>query len=134
MEDIHKITMSRETNEWQVRMTITQEVCFIFFSGLCTLADATTTALGISTNLAFETNPMVAWRVVNPALFITFEVGWFFITVAVFQFFNHMRRGYNIRRPFLWIGYIMIVATCCVRLFYGFHNVNIITSALREVK
>lgn len=116
---------------WQGRLRTAQEICFILFSGLCTIADATTTALGVTSNLTFEINPMVAWRVATPALYTAFEVGWFFITVAAFQTINYIRRRYDIYEPFLWNGYIMVIAVCGIRLLFGIHNVNTIMSALK---
>jgi len=114
-------------------MRTIQEICFVFFSGLCTIVDATTTVLGISSNLAFEINPPVAWRVANPALFIASEAGWFFITIAAFKLFIHIQRNYNVRKPFLWNSYIIVIAVCSLRLLIGLYNVNVIMGAFREV-
>jgi len=118
----------------QRKMRAIQEICFVFFSGLCTIVDATTTALGVSSNLAFENNPPVAWRVANPALFIAFEAGWFFITIAAFKLFLHIQRNYNVHKSFLWGSYIIVIAVCSLRLLVGLYNVKVIMGAFSELK
>jgi hypothetical protein len=133
MDKITEYLMSQKKSVWERRMRIAQEVCFIFFSGFCTIADATTTALGVSSNLAYEINPMVAWRVSNPPLFIAFEAMWFIITVGSFQTLNYMRRKYNVCKPLLWNGYIIIILACTMRLISGLRNANIIVHALKEL-
>jgi len=129
MDTAREGATSQRMNVQQGRKRTVQNICFIFFSGLCTIVDATTTALGVSSNLAFEVNPPVAWRVANPALFIATEAGWFFITIAAFQLFNHMQQKYNVRKPFLWNSYIIVVAVCGLRLLFGLYNIKVIMSA-----
>jgi len=129
MDTAREGATSQRMNVQQGRKRTVQNICFIFFSGLCTIVDATTTALGVSSNLAFEVNPPVAWRVANPALFIATEAGWFFITIAAFQLFNHMQKKYNVRKPFLWNSYIIVVAVCGLRLLFGLYNIKVIMSA-----
>ena len=123
----------QNTCAWRGRLRTVQVICFVFFSGLCTIVDATTTALGVSSNLAFEINPPVAWRVANPALFIATEAGWFFITVAAFQLFNHVQKNYDVRKPFLWNSYIIVIAVCSLRLLFGLYNIQVIMSAFGEL-
>ncbi|MGQ9514978.1 MAG: DUF5658 family protein [Thermoproteota archaeon] len=132
MGTIRKSPM-QDSDALERRIRLIREICFVFFSGLCTIADAMTTALGVSSSLAFETNPMVAWRVANPPLFIAFEAGWFFITVAYFQILNYVSRNYDVCKPFLWWGYTVIVVICIIRLLSGLNNVDVISSALKEV-
>jgi hypothetical protein len=111
------------------RVEILDGVRFLF--GL--VHDATTTVLGVSSNLAFEMNPPVAQRLANPALFIASEAGLFFITIAAFQLFIHIQRNYNVHRSFIWSSYIIIVLVCSLHLFIGLYNVNAIIGVFNEI-
>jgi len=128
MEAAQGITISQIIYALHSRIGCSQEICFVLFSGLCTIVDATTTAWSVSSNLAYEINPFVAWLLTNPALFIVFEAGWFLITVAAFQVLNHLHRKYNVRKIFRLNNYIIIIAACSLRLLAGLHNVNVIMS------
>ncbi|MBO3802362.1 MAG: hypothetical protein JTT11_00565 [Candidatus Brockarchaeota archaeon] len=132
VEAARESIISRNAAAWRARLGGFQVMRFAFFSGLCTVVDAATTAWSVSSNLAREINPFVAWRVANPALFFAFEAGWFLTTVAAFRVIGHLHVKYSVRQPFRWNGYAIIVAACCLRLLAGLHNVGVIVRALVE--